>query len=468
MLEYLRNAAEKPVAKILISILAFSFIGWGVAEWIFSGTMGDNTLMRVGGHKVSMQQFNMEKSRQLAAMTREQQRATYADPALTAALNASVLGTIASQQMAQNRADDLGFVVTDGRIAREIREFPEFQLNGRFSTYLFSDVLRNSGYSEADFADVLRGQVLRQMVLGSMVMPIAVPKFAVLAAYNARYATRDIEYATVNFSDYKVGTPTDDQLREYYAQNPQVVPEQRTASYVLVPAKMDTPDTYDAGYTLAQRVEDDIISGDALSVAAKKHDAKFVALKPVARGEKISDSVLTDAMIAKIFAMDEGTESEILETKQGFVIIRLDAVAPEHNAEYASVKNNLIADWQRAEQKKQAYVRANEILVDLNQNNKFNGKSATVTRANGAPIDVLAAAFNSPINTNLIVPTNNAFYVLRVKSEKMPTTDKKRLDALRSELIKASSAYTLDDYNSFLKRTYPVKVNEKVYNRFFK
>ena len=48
MLEYLRNASEKPVAKILISILAFSFVGWGVAEWIFGGAVGDNTLIHIG------------------------------------------------------------------------------------------------------------------------------------------------------------------------------------------------------------------------------------------------------------------------------------------------------------------------------------------------------------------------------------------------------------------------------------
>jgi hypothetical protein len=60
MLEYLRNASEKPVAKILISILAFSFVGWGVAEWIFGNTVGDNTLIHVGNTDVSAQQFNAE------------------------------------------------------------------------------------------------------------------------------------------------------------------------------------------------------------------------------------------------------------------------------------------------------------------------------------------------------------------------------------------------------------------------
>ena len=145
MLEYLRNAADKPVAKILIGILAFSFVGWGVAEWIFGGAASDTTLVRVGNADVTIQQFSLEKSRELAAMTREQQREVYADPIKTQALNKQVMTTLTTQAMADNRAADLGFVVSDAQIAREIRAFPEFQIDGQFSTFAFDSVLANSG-----------------------------------------------------------------------------------------------------------------------------------------------------------------------------------------------------------------------------------------------------------------------------------------------------------------------------------
>ena len=62
MLEYLRNAADKPVAKILMGVLIFSFVGWGVAEWVFGLTTSDTTIMRVGGEKVSINQYNSMKS----------------------------------------------------------------------------------------------------------------------------------------------------------------------------------------------------------------------------------------------------------------------------------------------------------------------------------------------------------------------------------------------------------------------
>ena len=468
MLEYLRNASEKPIAKVLIGILMFSFVGWGVAEWVFGGAVSDNTLVTVGGEKISAQQFNNEKSRSLAEMTREQQRETYTDPAAMQKFTDGILEKLSSQQMAENRANDLGFVVSDKRIATEIRQFPEFQENGKFSTFLFDTVLVNSGLTETEFANYLRGQVLRSMVLGSMSVPMAVPQFAKTAAYNVRYGTREIEYSTVGFNTFNVGTPTDEQLRAFYNQNPHTVPESRNVSYVLIPAKMDQPDSYDAAFATAQKVEDDIISGDAMDAAAKRHNVKFVSIDDLHADAVLKDDVMNSAMISRMFHIDEGTESELIETKSGFVIARVDKVIPEHNADFDTVKSGLTNAWRAAEQKKQAYVRANELLVDLNKGNALQGKkSVTASRTSGAPVAVLNAAFNGAQGTNIIVEDNGAFYVLHIGAEKMPVLDTVKMANIQTEMQNTSARQITDDYNAFLKRQYPVKVNERVYNRFF-
>lgn len=469
MLEYLRNASEKPVAKILISVLAFSFVGWGVAEWIFSNVAGDNAIMYVGDTDISVQQFNSEKSRELAQMTRDQQRAVYADADAQNEFSQQVLTKIATQQMTQNRANELSFAVSDKRIAQEIREFPEFQENGQFSAFLFDNVLNNSGYTESEFADVLRGQVLRSMVLGALSAPVAVPEFAVQAAYNARYGNRDIEYATVKYSDFKVAEPTDTQLQDFYKQNPKTLPETRTVSYVFIETDMAQPDKYDAGYAIAVKVEDDIIAGDSMKDVAAKHKVKYVALKPFSRENRPVDKLLTDSMVDKIFDMEPQLESEMIETKDGFVFVRVDEVKPAHTASFDSVKKSLVNDWKKAEQKKQAYVRANELLVDLNKKDgKLAGKkTATVSRTDGAPNALLVPAFRNEIGQNSIESGPDAFYVLSVKKAIAPKVEKKKMDSLRKEMENLSAQALQEDYNSFLMREYPVEINEKVYNRVF-
>ncbi len=467
MLEYLRNAAERPLAKFLIAILAFSFIGWGVAEWIFGGGMGDTTLVHVGDAEISVNQFSSQKSNVLMGMSREQQRSIYTDANAMKSFNNYILGELTSQQMVQNRAHDLGFVVSDHRIARQIRDVPAFQQDGKFSPSRFDAALAANGLTENRLADVLRADIVRSMVLGPIGQKIPVPNFAVDATYNARYATRNIEYKIVNFDDFNVSKPSDDALREYYAAHPKTLPETRAVSYVFVPTDMSKPDEFDAVMQRMTRIEDEIIGGDTLESAAKKHGAKFVKLAAFARNGAANDANITPQIIAQIFGMDAGMDTEIIETKKGFMIIHLDTINPAKTADFASVKSELVPQWVRSEKRKLAYERANGILVDLNQNNKMTGAThKNVTRTDGAPIAVLSDAFNNPIGTNKIVEVPNGFYVLSVKSETAPKSDPKKRADLRREMENMNAYQIQADYNKFLQRKYPVKINSKVYNRY--
>jgi hypothetical protein len=159
----------------------------------------------------------------------------------------------------------------------------------------------------------------------------------------------------------------------------------------------------------------------------------------------------------------------MIETKDGFLFVRVDNVVPAHTAEFDSVKKSLAEDWKKAEQKKQAYVRANELLVDLNKKDGklANKKSVTVSRADGAPAELLVPAFRNKIGQNSIENGSDAFYVLSVKKATTPKVDSKKMASLRKEMENMSATGLQEDYNSFLMREYPIEVNDKVYNRVF-
>ena len=173
-------------------------------------------------------------------------------------------------------------------------------------------------------------------------------------------------------------------------------------------------------------------------------------------------------MIAKIFDMDEAVESEMIELKDGFLFVRVDKINPEHKAEFKNIKNSLVQDWIKAEQKKQAYVRANEMLVDLNQNKELkNKKSVNVSRTDGAPIELLNVAFRDAVGTNAIVPGADAFYVLSIKKSVAPVQNEQKRADLKKEMQNVMQNNLIEDYNSFLQREYPIEVTQNPYNRFF-
>ena len=256
-------------------------------------------------------------------------------------------------------------------------------------------------------------------------------------------------------------------MKTYYATHPTIVPETRSVSYVFVASDNSKPDEYDAGYKKTQQIEDMIISGDTLKDAADKGKAKYVKIAKLARGEKISDKVLTGDLIAKLFAMESGSESELIELKDGFIILRVDEVIAEHNAEFADVKKSLVNGWKKSEQRKLAYEKANEKLIALNKGESVKGtKDASVSRTEGAPLAVLNATFAGKEGENSIAEDGDAFYVVTVGKNTMPASDKAKKESLRKELEQMSMRFVQDDYTRFLKQEYPVKVNERNYEKF--
>ncbi|MCL2017706.1 MAG: SurA N-terminal domain-containing protein [Alphaproteobacteria bacterium] len=474
MLKNFRDASNKPVAKILIAILMFSFVGWGAANWILDRNNVDDSIVRIGREPIKLAQFEQERSRQMAQMSREQQKAIYTERATGINFSQQILSKLASQLMLEQRAYDLGLAVSNASMANAIRAEPAFLENGKFSPIKFDYVLAMSGISESDFAEHIRRSLLREMVLSGVSAGITVPDFAVVATYNSRNARRNIEFSTVRFANFKIsGNPTEEQLRDTYAKNPKIIPEFRTVSYVLVPADMSKPDLVDRAYTTAQRIEDALISGDAMQGVAAKHNVKFVTMPAISTdwktsmGTTLNDSVLNEAARSAVWNLDQGMESEIFETKSGFVILRVEKVAPAHAAEMDSMRAELVGLWKIAEQKKQAYEKANEILISARTNEKSIGSATMVTRANGAPLEVLSAAFSLPVGTKTIVPGVDSFHIIHVINSTMPKMDKSASTALNAEVATMLSRTLNDDYSSFLSRKYPMKINNHLFKRLF-
>ena len=289
MLEYLRNAADKPLAKFLMFVLIFSFVGWGVADWIFSGGSNETTLVNVGGTKISEQYFNVvhsEKMKEIAMKDHKQIQNINKDASARLQFKRSILSDLIMNQLLLNRAEDLGFVVSNERIAKTINNDPMAWVNQ---------------YRMKEYVQDLRNDELRKMTGAVTGEPLNVPDFMVEAAYNARYATRDIKYDTIKFNTFKVANPTDEQLQAYYAQSPHVIPESRAVSYVFVEADISKPDEDEIGYQRILEIEEDSlspdssVSGDSMKIAAEKHHAKFVRLPAFKRYDNLKDKLMSES-----------------------------------------------------------------------------------------------------------------------------------------------------------------------------
>jgi hypothetical protein len=466
----LRNASERPWAKLLMGVLIFSFVGWGAANWILGESSVGGSLVTIGSESVSIRDFEQERNRQIAQMSKEMQKQIYSDRRSQTYFNQQIISNMATRILLEQHAANLGLVVSPAAVANIIKSSPEFWENGSFSTDKFDAVLDMNGISEKDFTNTLMRQELRETMLEVLNTNPGAPDFVINAIYNARNASRKIEYSAVKFDAFTVnGTPTDDNLREVYAKNPKMLPEYRTVSYVISPAKMSDNNSYERGYESARSMEDMLVAGDSMKDAAKKMRGGFRTFAPMtiqrqtANGDYIKDSVFTDEMMKNLFAMDQGLESEIIETKNGFVIFRIEKIDQARAVPLEERKSALVSLWRKSEQEKQAYLRANEIL----SSGKKLAVSTTVTRTDGAPLEVLNAAFALDFGTSRIVQADDGFYVVKPISGNVPAKDMQKMKSISKEVKSTMTRQILDDYTNFLGRKYSIRPNERLMRKMF-
>jgi len=470
MLARIRKSNQSIFAKMLMGVLVLSFVGWGAAGWIFGETRVDDSLVRVGNSAVSMAMFENERNRQIQHMSREQQREVWTNPDANSALSQQILSSLIAQTLLDLRAEYMGFAVSRATIASIIRNDPTFQIDGRFSGEMFDRALANNNMRESEFIRTISTQIKRDMVQSGIAFGIHTPDFITTARLAARSATRQIEFARVPFADHSVtGAPTDDDLRIIHSRNPVIIPEQRTISYIKVTADMSRPDLVDSAYIQMQRIEDMLIGGSTMASAARTHNAvtRTFTNVPVDFAGVNNARNLNDMARRIAFTIDQGTESEIIEVATGFIIVRVDEIAHAHNAPLESVRADIVRIWRTEQQRVGAYKRANDILRGVNMDGESLGRTISVTRMAGAPLEVLNAAFSARVGTNFIVPGANDFFVVRVIDQTTPTMTAEQLDAARADAARFMSRSLQEDYTAFLSRTYQLRPNDRLMRRVF-
>ena len=465
----MRDASERPFAKVLMGLLIFSFVGWGAASWILGDSAPTTTIATIGNVEITQQRFEEERRRQMAQISREMQQQLFVDRVSQIHFNQQVLTNMTTRILLEQHADNIGLVVSPSAIADIIKNSPEFWVDDQFSTDMFDAIMAVNRTNESEYIDMLRRQALREMLLVSLSNNAPVPQFMTTAVYNTRYATRKIEFSTVRFDQFPIReTPTDAELAETHARNPRLIPEHRTISYILVDARMNVPESYDRGFDAIRSIEDMLIAGDSMHDASRKMRGTVRTLTPMTigrigrNGNEIRDPFLTDEIARSLFMLEQGAESEIIETRSGFVIFRVENIDLAHAAPIESRRQELINLWRAAEQRKLAYQRANAIVVDKERLTT----SATVGRATGnAPIEVLTMAFAMDVGRTQIVPGPNAFHVVHVSEEIKPAANARRRAELQTEVGNMLSRQIMDDYMNFLARKYRIKQNDRTLRR---
>ncbi len=491
MLQRIHDAFGKWVVVLILGLISFTFIFWGISRSDFNLSGTASFAASVNGEKIPLQEFD----RQLQARQNQYQQIYRGElpEELRRELRRAVVDELVRNTALRQRVRDQGYRASAARIDAAIQGIAAFQVDGLFNEQRAVAVLANAGLTPAGFRaqeqeDLEIGDLQGGIVDSSFLTPAELRHYIELfnqqrevayalfdidafgknvtiddAAIASRYEnnqtsyqtteTVDLEYIELALADVAATVEvSDEQLRKVYTDERDrfETPEQRHARHILI----DVPEGQeDAARTKAEGIVARLRGGaDFAAVAAEVSNDAGTKAQGGDLGW-INRGTLTGPFEDTLYAMQAGQISDPVRTDAGFHIIRLDEVRAGAVQPFEAVREEIAAETKTREAENEFYDRANKL-----------GEAAfdafddlePVASASGLPIKtvmgfprtgdpavfensaaVVQAAFAEEIleskrNSGLVELAEDHVLVLRVSEHHVPTT--KPLDEVRDQV----------------------------------
>ena len=366
MLTQMRKGASSWPAKLLLGLIALSFVVWGMGG-IFTDR-NVNVVGQVGNVDIEIQRLQAAY-RQQAQQFESQGFQIDQGSDLSRAIARLALDQLVENALYRITGEELGITIDDETVRADIASNGLFQDDaGRFDPGRFATLLSTNNLSEAAYVASLRSQIANSQLQNGIG---AVPKASDLMVdliYGYRYETRTAEIAVIpNDVLAPTVTPADGELEAFFADHADryQAPEYRSASYVAIypsdlASEMSATDEelhqyYDTNAARwidpeqravrrmafatqedAQTASDRVNGGEDFEAVAAEMGSDVLDLGMVGQSDLFGD--LTEP----IFALDEGAASApIASPLGGFLVAQVTEIRPEVVVDFESARDEV-------------------------------------------------------------------------------------------------------------------------------
>lgn len=223
---------------VIVVFVLFVFVDFG-ATVPTGSTIPTDAAATVGDIDVTFGEF--ERSYRQAEDTYRQ---IYGDQfnrelAQQMGLPMTVLDSLVADKILLQEADRMGLRVTDEEVRQAILEYPAFQAasGGFIGEERYRQILRSNGFTVDSFEQMIRTQLLGQMVRDVLSANLFISDEDVLASYKDQVEQAKIRFVQLpasSLSDEVIATP--EEIEAYFEEHKEElrIPEQRVIDYLLL------------------------------------------------------------------------------------------------------------------------------------------------------------------------------------------------------------------------------------------
>lgn len=382
MLVEFRQNARKFGSKLLMGLLIITFAIWGVGDMLRQSN--DNvSVATVGGRSVSLQEYKRDVYRETEKLRQNFGKEFTPEMVKAFDIERQVLQRLIDKNLLALESKEIGFMVSDADVARNIRNNSAFfDEKGQFDKSKFENMLRVTGQTEKNFAQKMREDIAVSLLLNTITSAPAAPEKLAQTLLTARREQRVVDIYTISPTLVNaIPVPNDKQLTEYYNSHAAefTAPEYRTISYVLLTpefakksiaadkAKISEKDIETAYHEreaefkkperrkvdqllfgseeAAKKAYDAIASGKTFDQVAK--DVKILNSNSISLGV-VEKTNIPEVAAEQVFSLKLDAITTPVKSPFGWHVFRVSEILPAATLQLSEVKEKIAKDLEQS------------------------------------------------------------------------------------------------------------------------
>ena len=365
---------------VIIAFIISIFAVWGGAGRLGEGG-GSDTLATVGKEKIKVSTYYQTLRQRIEGMRREFREL---DSKFIQQLNIpqQILNQLIQQSLLMQLAEEMGIDATEDEIRNKIMSYPVFQKDGRFVGFAqYQKILEWNRIPLSEFEKSLRQEIIMEKVVDVITAGVTVTEKELWENYKNTNDTARIEYVTLELDSVELDEdPDSEKLLEYFEKNRETykIPEKREGDYYFIKTEglkeeveltdSEIEDYYNDNMarfrepekTKVSRIylpfegqERELVLGQANELFDQlQNGGDFGELAKIySKDEKAQESgdwgfyewkSLSPQEQDEINRLSQGEISQVLEIKDGAVILKVTEKEPESTEPLEAVKDRII------------------------------------------------------------------------------------------------------------------------------
>jgi len=231
MISWMQKHKKYLVVTIWISTIAFvgaGFVGWGAYK---PGMGNSDTIAKVGSLEVTNKDLQAKYSNIYNYYNKIFGGTLTKEKAKELKLQEVALNQLFNDMLLLNYAKDLGIIVSDKEVLKEIANIDAFKVGGVFSESRYNSILQNLGTTSYDFKEQIRRSLTIDKLFKALNLPAT--NLEQRSIFATLYLQDKIKYKILSDKELDLSA-SDEEIKKYWEANKAKYKSQRKYSLDLV------------------------------------------------------------------------------------------------------------------------------------------------------------------------------------------------------------------------------------------